>query len=89
LTIRRNDGSEAIAVFHDQDAAQKCLDSCPFPDEYTLFPVNESLTFLGLLVVLEEKGFTHVVFDSTATEAAVTGVVLPVATIRDTLLKRF
>ena len=63
------DGDIATPIFTDEDAARTFLEKGPTAEEYSLKCIAEPLALLGLLTVLETKGFTHVTFDPVGSKA--------------------
>lgn len=65
LEARHPDGDRAVVVFMDEPAAEAFLRSGIVPPAFSLKRVADPLTLLGLLLILERKGITHVAFDPT------------------------
>lgn len=63
LTSTHPDGDIATPLFTDKPAAVAFLEAGPLRTHYSLVSVIEPIALLGLLLVLEKKGYTHVNFD--------------------------
>jgi hypothetical protein len=63
LKAAHKDGSVSLPMFTEEDLARSFRAAGPEPESYALMSVDMALSFLGLLLVLESKGFTHVLFD--------------------------
>jgi hypothetical protein len=56
-------GEKAVPIFTDRDLAQACIETLPSPGTCVLRPIDDVMCLLGCLVVLETKGYTHVLID--------------------------
>ena len=66
-TIHREE-NKAIAIYTDEDLAQRDLDTCPeqMRDRFFLREIDDPLAMYGLLVLLKNHGYTHVLIDPAA-----------------------
>ena len=61
--IDSRDGDVALPIFTDEYLANSFFDDIPLPHDYKILPITHPMTFLGLLVILESKRYTHVLID--------------------------
>ncbi len=67
-------GETATVLFTDQDLAERFVESLPplKPGQvYAIKIVPDICSFIGFLVVMQHKGYTHVVADPSKTQAVV------------------
>ena len=82
LKSKHPDGDISTPVFTDEDIAKRMLESCPMPESYVIRPIKQPLEFIGLLCVLEAKGFTHVLFDPAGSR----GLSISISKVRTSVL---
>lgn len=70
ISIKGSNGEVGLPLFTDNDLANRFREVIPPPNPYMLATLPGPQDLLRVMEIVERKGFTHVVFDHTASHRA-------------------